>query len=40
MRTFKEVLRLKFDHHLTHRKIAKSCAICHVTVAKYLDQAA
>ena len=39
MRTFKEVLRLKFDHQLTNRKIAKSCAISHVTVGKYLDLA-
>lgn len=36
MRKFKEVLRLKFDHQLTNRKIAKSCAISHVTVGKYL----
>src|SRR5665811_300743 len=39
MRKFKEVLRLKYDHHLTNRKIAKSCAISHVTVGKYLDLA-
>ena len=39
MRTFKEVLRLKYDHHLTNRKIAKSCAISHVTVGKYLGLA-
>ena len=39
MRKFKEVLRLKFDHHLTNRKIAKSCAMSHVTVGKYLDLA-
>jgi transposase len=39
MRTFKEVLRLKFDHQLTNRKIARSCAISHVTVGKYLDLA-
>ncbi len=39
MRKFKEVLRLKFDHQLTNRKIAKSCAISHVTVGKYLDMA-
>ena len=36
MRKFKEVLRLKFDHQLTNRKIAKSCSISHVTVGKYL----
>jgi hypothetical protein len=27
MRKFKEVLRLKYGHHLTNRKIAKSCAM-------------
>ena len=39
MRKFKEVLRLKYGHHLTNRKIAKSCAMSHVTVGKYLDLA-
>ena len=39
MRKFKEVLRLKYDHHLTNRSIAKSCAMSHVTVGKYLDLA-
>lgn len=39
MRKFKEVMRLKYDHHLTNRKIAKSCAMSHVTVGKYLDLA-
>lgn len=39
MRKFKEVLRLKYDHQLTNRKIAKSCAISHVTVGKYLELA-
>ena len=39
MRKFKEVLRLKYDHHLTNRKIAKSCTMSHVTVGKYLDLA-
>ena len=39
MRKFKEVLRLKYEHHLTNRKIAKSCAMSHVTVGKYLDLA-
>jgi hypothetical protein len=33
------VLRLKFDHQLTNREIAKSCAISHVTVGKYLEMA-
>lgn len=36
MRKFKEVLRLKHEHQLTNRKIAKSCAMSHVTVGKYL----
>lgn len=35
MRKFKEVFRLKHEHELTNRKIAKSCAISHVTVVKY-----
>jgi transposase len=39
MRKFKEVLRLKFDHDLSNRKIAKSCSISHATVGKYLDLA-
>ena len=39
MRKFKEVLRLKFEHGLTNRKIAKSCAMSHVTVGKYLTLA-
>jgi len=39
MRKFKEVLRLKFNHNLTNRKIAKSCAMSHATVAKYLQLA-
>ena len=39
MRKFNEVLRLKYEHHLTNRKIAKSCAMSHVTVGKYLDLA-
>jgi transposase len=39
MRKFKEVLRLKFDHQLSNRKIAKSCNLSHVTVGKYLTMA-
>lgn len=39
MRKFKEVLRLKHEHQLTNRKIAKSCATSHVTVGKYLTLA-
>lgn len=39
MRKFKEVLRLKYEHNLTNRNIAKSCGISHVTVGKYLQLA-
>jgi len=39
MRKFKEVLRFKYEHELTNRKIAKSCAMSHVTVGKYLTLA-
>jgi len=39
MRKFKEVLRLKYEHELTNRKIAKSCAMSHVTVGRYLTLA-
>jgi len=39
MRKLREVLRLKFDCHLTNRQIGKSCSISHVTVGKYLDLA-
>ncbi len=39
MRTFKEVLRLKFDDELTNRNIAKSCADLRRHRGKYLDLA-
>ena len=39
MRKFREVLRLKHEHGLTNRKIAKSCSLSHVTVGKYLELA-
>ena len=39
MRKIKEVLRLKWDHNLTNRQIAKSCCISHSTVADYLLRA-
>ena len=39
MRQFKEVLRLKYEHELTNRKIAKSRAMSHVIVGKYLTLA-
>jgi len=36
MRKTKEVFRLKFDCHLSNRKIAESCLIARSTVAEYL----
>ena len=39
MRKIKEVLRLKWAHKLSNRKIAKSCLISHSTVADYLLRA-
>jgi len=39
MRKIKEVLRLKWAHKLSNRKIAKSCFISHSTVADYLLRA-
>jgi hypothetical protein len=39
MRKIKEVLRLKWDHHLTNRQIARSCSIAHSTVREYLARA-
>ena len=36
MRKIEEVLRLKFEAHLSQRKIAISCAIARSTVAEYL----
>jgi len=39
MRKIEEVLRLKWDHHLSNRQIAKSCLISHSTVREYLDRA-
>jgi len=36
MRKIRELLRLKFDCHLTNRDIAKSCAISHSTVGEHL----
>jgi hypothetical protein len=36
MRKTKEVFRLKFDCHLSNRKIAQSCLIARSTVAEYL----
>ena len=39
MRKIKEILRLKFDCHLTERQIAKSCSVARSTVAKYISGA-
>ena len=36
MRKIKEVLRLKWEHGLSNRKIARSCSISRFTVADYL----
>ena len=39
MRKIKEVLRLKWEHGLSNRKIARSCSISRSTVAEYLRRA-
>ena len=39
MRKIKEVLRLKWDHHLTNRQIARSCSTAHSTVREYAIRA-
>jgi len=39
MRKIREVLRLKWQHRLSNRKIANSCAISHSTVREYLQRA-
>ncbi len=39
MRKIKEVLRLKWEHHLSNRKIAKSCNISRPTVATTIQRA-
>ena len=39
VRRIREVLRLKFEGGLSHRAIARSCAICHSTVREYLRRA-
>jgi transposase len=39
MRKIKEVLRLKFENHLSVRQIAKSCSIGKSTAQEYLDRA-
>ena len=40
MRKTREVLRLKHEHHLTAREIARSCGIAPSTVVTYLARAA
>jgi transposase len=40
MRRIKEIFRLKFEHRLTNRQIARSCNISRATVADYLFRAA
>jgi len=39
MRKIKEVLRLKFENHLSVRQIAESCGIGKSTVQEYVDRA-
>ena len=38
MRKLKEILRLKFQHHLSDRAIGRSCRISHRTVAEYVSR--
>ena len=38
MRKLKEVLRLKFEHDLSDRAIARSCSVSHRTVAEYVKR--
>ena len=39
MRKIKEILRLRFDCHLSERKISQSCSVARSTVAKYINGA-
>ena len=39
MRKIKNVLRLKFQLHLSNRQIARSCALARSTVAEYVRRA-
>lgn len=39
VRKIKEVLRLKWDHRLSNRQIARSCSISHSTVMEYIQRA-
>jgi len=38
MRKIREILRLKYECHLTDRQIAKSCSVARSTVANYLSK--
>ena len=38
MRKIREILRLKYECHLTDRQIAKSCLVARSTVANYLSK--
>jgi transposase len=38
MRKIREILRLKFDCHLTNRQIARSCSTARSTVGEYLQR--
>ena len=39
MRTIKEILRLKWEHHLSKKQIAVSCNIARSTITDYLRRA-
>ena len=39
MRTIKEILRLKWEHHLSKKQIAVSCNIARSTISDYLRRA-
>jgi len=39
MRKIRQILRLKFEHGLSNRKIAKSCRVSRKTVAEYVSKA-
>jgi transposase len=38
MRTVREILRLHFEHNLSHRAIARACAVSPTTVGEYLER--
>ncbi len=39
MRSIREILRLKFEHKLSNRAIAKSCAVSHTVINHYVVRA-